>query len=455
MTRTILRGAHIVTMNEAFDDFVGDLVVEGGRIVALAPITDTAPDEVMRARDGDEVIDCDGLTCIPGFVQTHVHLCQTLFRSLADDLRLEQWLKERIWKFEGALTAETMRVSADIGLCELSMSGTTTLLDMGTVHHTDAVGEAVEYSGMRAFLGKAMMDEGDDIPASLRETRAESIRESLALASRWHGRADGRIQYAFCPRFALSCSTELLREVGEICASEGYVMHTHSNETEWEVQEVSRRWEDTNIGYLHSLGLLGPKAVLAHGVHFVDDERAILRDTRTCVTHCPSSNLKLASGIADIPLLWQWGVRVGLGCDGAPCNNTMDAFQEMRLAAMIQKPIYGPTAMPARRVLQLATRDGAEVLGLEDEVGTLEVGKSADFLLLNLRQPHHGIDGPAAEQLGGSVYARIVYSARPSDVRRVYAGGEEVARDGKSVKFDTEELHARGREALTQILARR
>ncbi len=453
MTRTILRGAHIVTMNADFDEFVGDLVVENGRIAAL--VRSGVRAEVARERPGDREIDCRGRTLIPGLVQTHLHLCQTLFRSLADDLRLEQWLKERIWKFEGALTAETMRVSADIGLCELSTSGTTTLLDMGTVHHTDAVGEAVDYSGLRAFIGKAMMDEGDDIPASLRETTAESVRESLALADRWHGAAGGRIEYAFCPRFALSCSTSLLRQVGEICASEGYVMHTHSNETEWEVQEVGRRWQDTNIGYLHSVGLLGPRAVLAHGVHFVDDERAILRDTRSCVTHCPSSNLKLASGIADIPLLWKWGVRVGLGADGAPCNNTMDGFQEMRLAAMIQKPIYGPTAMPARRVLQLATRDGADVLGLSHEVGSLEVGKSADLVLLDLQQPHHGIDGEAADALGGSVYARIVYAARPSDVRSVFAGGEEIARDGVSLKYDTAELHARGRDALTQILSRR
>lgn len=445
MTRTVLRGAHVVTMNDAFDEVRGDLCIEGGRIVGLG---------VVEAQEGDTVVDCAGLTCIPGFVQTHLHLCQSLFRSLADDLRLEQWLKERIWKFEGALRHDTMRVSADIGLCELSLSGTTTLLDMGTVHHTDAVGEAVAHSGLRAFIGKAMMDEGDDIPASLRETTDDSVAESLALAARWHGAQGGRIQYAFCPRFALSCSTQLLRRTGEICASEGYILHTHSNETEWERSECQRRWQDTNIGYLHSVGLLGERAVLAHGVHFVDDERAILRDTRSCVTHCPSSNLKLASGIADIPLLWQWGIRVGLGADGAPCNNTMDAFQEMRLAAMIQKPIHGPTSMPARRVLQLATRDGAEVLGLEHDIGTVEVGKAADLVLLDLRQPHHGIDGSAAEQLGGSVYARIVYAARPSDVRHVYAGGEPIVRDGKSLKFDTEALHARGREALGDIVAR-
>ena len=268
MTRTILRGAHVVTMNDAFDEFIGDIVVEDGRIAALH-INGGA-----KALDGDQEIDCAGLTCTPGFVQTHIHLCQTLFRSLADDLRLEQWLKDRIWRYEGALTPETLRVSADIGLYELATSGTTTLLDMGTVHHTDAIGEAVAASGLRAFIGKAMMDEGNEIPASLAETTEASIKESLALATRWHGAEGGRIQYAFCPRFALSCSTSLLQQVGEICASEGYIMHTHSNETEWEVGEAKRRWQDTNVGYLHSVGVLGERAVLAHGVHLVDEERA-------------------------------------------------------------------------------------------------------------------------------------------------------------------------------------
>ena len=452
MGHTLIRGARLVTLSDA-GTIDADLLIDkvAGTISRIVLEGD---EREPLALEVDEVIDARGLVCIPGLVQTHIHLCQSLFRNLADDLVLKDWLESRIWPFEGALSAETMRVSAEFGLTELLRGGTTTVLDMGTVHHTDALGEAVARAGIRAFIGKAMMDEGDTIPASLRETREASVRESLALASRWHGAQGGRIQYAFCPRFAMSCSSSLLKEVGEIVASEGYILHTHANETRWEVEESQRRWQTTNIGHLHDLGVTGSRSVLAHGVHLVDDERRILAETDTCVTHCPSSNLKLGSGIADVPLLWAAGVRVGLGADGAPCNNNLDALMEMRLAALLPKHIHGPTAMPAHRVLKMATLDGARVLGLEDRIGSIEEGKDADLVLIDLNQPHHGVHGAEAEALGADLAARIVYSARASDIRHVFAGGQHLVRHGHLTGFDAEELQAHGREALKEIAGR-
>ncbi|MEL6178486.1 MAG: 5'-deoxyadenosine deaminase [Myxococcota bacterium] len=443
----LIQGAQWVTMDPQARILTGDLLIDAqGRIAALG--------DALPAPDGVRRFDARGLTGIPGLVQTHIHLCQSLFRNMADDLVLIDWLRQRIWPFEGALSEHSMRTSVEYGLAELIRGGTTTLLDMGTVHHTDVIAETLAASGLRAWFGKAMMDEGDDIPPSLRETRAESLRHSLALAERWHGAADGRLRYAFCPRFAFSCSTSLLHEVGDIIASEGYLLHTHANETQWEVEESQRRFGTTNIDYLHQTQLTGPRSVFAHGVHLGDDEVQRLASTDTCITHCPSSNLKLASGIANIPRLWDAGVRVGLGADGAPCNNNLDGFVEMRLAALLQKPIHGPTAMPAQRVLQLATLDGARVLGWDDEVGSLEVGKSADLVLLDLNKPHHGVSGAAAEQLGANVYARIVYSAHASDVCHVFASGRQLVDDGELVDIDVEALQAKGQEASRAIVER-
>ena len=444
-TPLLIQGAELVTMDPAGRVLRGDLLVEQGRIVALG--------DDVEAPEGARRLDARGLTCIPGLVQTHIHLCQSLFRNMADDLVLIDWLRQRIWPFEGALSESSMRASVDYGLAELIRGGTTTLLDMGTVHHTDVIGEALAQSGIRAWFGKAMMDEGDEIPASLQETRAGSVRESLALAERWHGEAGGRLRYAFCPRFAFSCSSGLLQDVGDILADAPYLLHTHANETRWEVEESQRRWGTTNIDHLHQARLTGPRSVFAHGVHLDDSEVQQLAHTDTCVTHCPSSNLKLASGVANVPRLWDAGIRVGLGADGAPCNNNLDGFVEMRLAALLQKPIHGPTAMPAERVLQLATIDGARVLGWDDEVGSLEVGKSADLVLLDLNQPHHGVSGEAAEALGASVYARVVYSAHASDVRHVFASGQQLVADGELVHYDVEALQRRGQEA-TRAIAR-
>lgn len=434
-------------MNAAREVLEADVLVEKGGISRigrdLAPaLPDLAPAERLDAR---------GLTMIPGLVQTHIHLCQTLFRGLADDLSLIDWLRTRIWPFEGALSHETLRVSADLGLAELARGGTTTILDMGTVHHTDAVGEAVVHSGLRAWIGKAMMDEGDGVPPSLAETAEDSIRESLALAARWDGAAEGRIRYAFCPRFAFSCSRRLLGEVGEILSSGPWLLHTHANETVWEVEESARRWGTTNVGYLDGARLTGRRAVFAHGVHLADEERALLARTDTCVTHCPSSNLKLASGIADVPALWEAGVRVGLGADGAPANNSLDGFREMRLAALLAKPRRGPTAVPAERALALATIDGARVLGIEKETGSIEEGKAADLVLLDLGGPEHGAGGPAAARLGANVHSRIVYAASRDDVRYVFAAGELLVDRGRLLRYGREELGRRAGEALADI----
>ena len=415
----VIKGATVITLDSKNHVFQGDVLIEGERIAALG---------LSLAAKGAEVIDAHGQVLLPGFVQTHVHLCQTLFRGAADDLALIDWLKKRIWPMEAAHTPESIYASARLGIAELIRGGTTCALTMETVNHTEQVFRAVEESGFRATVGKCMMDRGDQVPEGLREQTETSIAESLDLLERWHGAADGRIRYCFAPRFALSCSRELLERVGELAREHGVLVHTHASENEDEIQIVERETGRRNIEYLDEVGLAAPHVVLAHCVHLNDHEMEILRRTGTHVAHCPSSNLKLGSGIARVTEMIERGISVSLGADGAACNNRLDMLTEMRMAALIQKALHGPEALPALRVLKMATIDGARALGLEDEIGSVEVRKRADLTLFDL-------DDLRTTPRPDPVSA-IVYAAEASNINTVIIDGRVVMRDRKLTSLD-------------------
>jgi 5-methylthioadenosine/S-adenosylhomocysteine deaminase len=397
---------------------IGDLLVKDGRIVSVGG----------DGQDADTIIDATGCAVLPGFVQTHVHLCQTLFRGAADDLSLIDWLKMRVWPMEAAHTAESVRASARLGLAELIKGGTTCALTMETVSHTEEVFKAVEESGFRATVGKCMMDKGEDVPAELHEDSRQSIRESIALLQKWHGAAGGRIRYCFAPRFAVSCTHELLTEVARLAREHKVMVHTHASENQTECDIVERETGLKNIAYLNEVGLTGRHAVLAHCVHVDRNEMQILGSTGTNVAHCPSSNLKLGSGIAPVNEMLEHGLSVSLGADGAACNNRLDMFTEMRTAALLQKVRHGPDVLPAARVLRMATIDGARALGLESEIGSLEVGKRGDVAIVRMGEVHltPGVD----------IVSTLVYSGQPSDVECVLIDGELVLQEGKLSKID-------------------
>lgn len=412
----LLQGGTVVTMNDARDVIEGDVLIEGDRIVAVGP-------KAAGRKKIDEVVDCAGRLIIPGLIQPHIHLCQTLFRGFADDLELLEWLDQRIWPFEAGHSHDSLYVSSLLGAAELLRGGTTAILDMGTVHHTDAVFEACAKVGLRATIGKAMMDSGAGVPPGLRETTEHSLEESLALAERWHGKENGRLRYAFAPRFVLSCTEALLVKVVAEAKARGLMMHTHASENPNEVAAVRDKCGADNVTYLHELGMSGPDTVYAHCVWVTAHEQRILADTGTTVAHCPSSNLKLGSGFARVPDLLQLGINVGLAADGAPCNNNLDAFTEMRLAGLIHKPRFGATAMPAKTVFELATRRGARALMLEDEIGSLEVGKKADVVVVDPNQLHAT---PYSDP-----YSLLVYSLGRSDVEHVFVDGVCRVKKGK------------------------
>ena len=418
-------------MNEAFEIIEGDVVVRDGRIAAIG---------ASGAVPADRVIDARGAYLLPGFIQTHIHLCQTLFRGYADDLALLDWLKTRVWPMEAAHTPRSLAAAAQQAADELLRSGTTTVLTMETVHDTDAVFEALEPMGLRAVVGKCMMDADDAVPRRLMEETARSIDDSIAIAKRWHGRANGRLRAAFAPRFAVSCSRELLEAVGRLAIEHNLVIHTHASENRDEVALIRSRTGRKNIDYLAETGLTSKHLCLAHCVWVDDSEQALMAERDVKVLHCPGSNLKLGSGLAPVVEMRAKGISVSLGADGAACNNHLDMFEEMRLAAVLQSVRHRPGALTARDAIWMATREGARALGLGDEIGSIEVGKRADIILVDA----HGPDP----------YSAIVYSSRGTDVRTTIVDGQVLVDAGAATGWDSRDLAATARAEARALAAR-
>jgi cytosine/adenosine deaminase-related metal-dependent hydrolase len=434
----LVRNAVVVTMNDRFEIVHGDVSVRDGRIAAIGPTLTDAH---------DRVIDAGGDYLLPGLIQTHIHLCQTLFRGYADDMPLMQWLRTRVWPMEAAHTEHTLRAAARLATTELLSSGTTTVLTMETVHDTDAVFEAVAESGIRATIGKCMMDADADVPARLKERTQASLDESLALRRRWHGASHDRLHVALAPRFAVSCTRELLEAVAALSAEHQALVHTHASESRDEiaiVRELSGGL--SNLAYLDAVHLATPHLCAAHCVWADDEEQALLAARDVKVMHCPGSNLKLGSGVAPVVEMRQRGITVSLGADGAACNNRLDMFEEMRLAAILQAMRLQPGALPAREVLWMATRSGARTLGLEHEIGSIEVGKKADLVQVARRAPHLAPDIDP--------YSTLVYAARGSDVRTTVVDGEVLVAEGQPVRVSREDIAAEAGLAARSLAAR-
>ncbi|MEA2660550.1 MAG: 5-methylthioadenosine/S-adenosylhomocysteine deaminase [Chloroflexota bacterium] len=426
-----ITGGTVLSMRPGDAPAMRDVFVEGDRIVDRA---------------AGETIDASGCYVMPGLVQTHIHLVQTIFRGLAEELSLLEWLRDRIWPLEAAHDEGSLRATARLGLLDLLTTGTTTILDMGTTHGGDIIAAELDASGIRARFGQAMMDAGEGVPPGLRETTNGSLHASARLAMAWDGSPDGgRIGYAYAPRFALSCTPELLEAVGEITKRLGLLIHTHSNENAGERALIERATGQAPTAYLDSVGLVNERSVIAHGVNLDEREIATLAERRASITHCPSSNLKLGSGIADVRALRARGIVVGIGADGAACNNRLDGFDELRLAALLASSLHGPGALSAWDVLAMGTRDGARALRLDAEIGTLEVGKKADLIVLDPAR----LAGPA-----GDPATRIVYGGGSRAVRDVIVDGVPLVRSFAPLTLDAAEVRSQAAEALPGLAER-
>jgi cytosine/adenosine deaminase-related metal-dependent hydrolase len=445
----LVRGGHVATMDATRRVIRADVVVRKGRIVEIRePGRRPRPRAGVEAHPGRvRVIEAHDALVVPGFVQTHVHLCQALFRGMADELPLLDWLRSRIWPLEAAHDEASLAASARLGVAEMLLGGTTTILDMGTVRHQDAVFEVLRDAKIRAVSGKAMMDRGTGVPKGLRETTKGSLAESERLLRDWHGAGEGRLRYALAPRFILSCSEKLLRAAGELARATGTLVHSHAAEHSGEKHEVRAQLGMDDVDALASYGLAGPHVVLAHGVQLTKAQMRRCAKAGTRFVHCPSANLKLASGIADVVAMRRAGMIVGLGADGAPCNNRMDPFTELRQAALLAKVVQeNAAALSAMDALAMLTIDGARLLGLDAEIGSIEVGKRADLAVVRL-------DGLHAEPWGDPV-SRLVYSALPSDVTDVVVDGLPVVARGELRSLDADAVRADARRQAAKVHAR-
>ena len=426
----------------------GDLLVADGTIAALGSAVPAALARLPGGR-AERSVDASGSFVLPGFVHAHLHLCQTLFRGLAEQSDLLRWLRESIWPLEAAHTERSIAASARLGLCELVSGGVSCINDMGTVRHTEAIGSVLEETGIRAVFGKALMDQGDGVPAGFKEPARKALEEALALADRFDGAAGGRLRVSLTPRFILSCSEELWRDVSAAAAERRLLVHTHLAESPSEGREVAAAVGTTAARYFAARGVLNERFVGAHGVWLEPDELSLLGRADAALVHCPGANLKLGSGFARVRAWKEAGLRCGIGSDGAACNNRLDTLHEMSLAAGLSRVLQPERPLTAREVLELATRGGAEALGLGSVTGSLEAGKQADLIVVNRSAPHQA---PNAED---DPYAAIVHAMRPSDVRLTMVAGKILYRDGTWSTLDAERAAADARSeahALKQRL---
>jgi 5-methylthioadenosine/S-adenosylhomocysteine deaminase len=435
----VIRNGRVLTMNDRLDIVEGTVVIAGGRIVSVGGESRSDP----HASE----IDAGGKLVLPGFIQTHVHLCQTLFRGLADDLPLLAWLRKRIWPFEAAHTPASLRASTRLAAAELLRTGTTSVLTMETVYDSEAVLDALAESGLRATVGKCLMDSDPEAPARLKQSAGPAIEETLAIRRRWHGAADGRLQVALAPRFAVSCSREMLEAVAATSAETGLLVHTHAAEQRDEVDFVRRLSGGLgNLEYFARLGLATPRLCAAHCVWLSDTEQALAAEHQIKVAHCPGSNLKLGSGIAPVPELRDRGVTVSLGADGAACNNRLDMFDEMRLAATLQAMRIAPGRLTARDVVWMATREGARTLGLDADIGSLEPGKRADLIIVDADRAH---TAPGVDP-----YSTLVYACHGSDVVTTIIDGHVLLDDRRLTRLDEAAVADEARREARALVSR-
>jgi cytosine/adenosine deaminase-related metal-dependent hydrolase len=428
----------------------GSILVEDGRIAEVS-----GSDTIPEGHKADLKISARGMAVIPGLIDTHVHLAQSLLRGCADDLSLVDWLKKRVWPLQGSFTEADGKVSAELSMLEMLKSGTTSFVGVDVVsrYGFDGIAKSVGDAGMRGALAKTIMDspgygtKRSVMPPGLVEDKESCLREAKSMIQKWGRDRKGMIRVWVAPRSLGGCSKELYTEVAELAKEYDTRVTMHLAEVKEDVKYAKKNFGLTPFELIERVGLAGPNSLFAHMVWL--SERDIRRAARTksSVAHCPSSNLKLASGISKVPEMIGAGVNVGLGCDGAPCNNSYDMIREMKIAAITQKGrMLDPKVMPATSVLEMATINGARAMGMQKEIGSIEVGKRADLVLIDLKKPHLV---PYRD-----VVSNIVYSAMGSDVDTVLVDGRVLLRNGEALTLDERRIIDEAEQHQEELVSR-
>jgi cytosine/adenosine deaminase-related metal-dependent hydrolase len=417
-------------------------IIDGGSIfIQDGKIQEVGKTGELQNQKADLVIDAKGMIVMPGLIDTHVHLSQALIRGCADDVSLVDWLKGYVWVLQGNFEGEDGRVSAELCMAEMIRTGTTSYLDcmIHTRYGFDNIAKSVEKVGMRAALSKIIMDSTgyadspDIMYPGMVEERDACLNETDQMHKKWHGKAEGRIEVWYGLRSLGAVTPDLFQEVVKLAKEKKTRMTMHLGEVVDDVRYVRDNFNQSLTEFGEDMGLLTPDMVFAHGIHFDDKDLERLAKYKANISHCPASNMKLASGFARVPEMLKMGVPVSLGCDGGPSNNTYDMVREMRLAALIHKAkADDPLVIPAEAVVEMATLGGAVAMGIDDKVGSLEPGKMADIILINMRDLSLT---PNSNPVSNLVYAGSGYA-----VDTVMVNGRLLMRNKKLLTLDADHV---------------
>ncbi|MGO4544922.1 amidohydrolase [Paenibacillus sp. 2TAB23] len=418
-------------MDDAAPSFKGHMVVTDDRISYIGTEAPVGLSDVVEKIDGSK------LAFMPGLINTHGHAAMSLLRGYSDDQNLQVWLEQKMWPMEGKYVDQDTRAGSGLAIVEMLRSGTTAFVDM--YDRMDQVAQMTEQSGIRGVLTRGVIGL---CPEDVQEAK---LAEAIAFARDWNGKADGRITTMISPHAPYTCPPAYIERFVQAAHDHNLPLHTHMSETIAEVEQNVRDYGVRPVEHLDRLGFFSRPALVAHAVHLNTEEIELLAAKGVAVSHNPVSNLKLASGIARVPEMLRAGVTVSLGTDSVASNNNLDLFEEIRFSALLHKGISGdPTAIPAWEALKLGTIYGAKSIWQENDLGSLQVGKKADFIAIDLEQPHFY---PQTDMI-----SHLVYAGSGRDVRHVWIDGRQVLRNGESTFLDEEKIRYEAQASFDRLL---